>query len=135
MTLAINSLADLEAALAPYLSENDELGELLAVHTSAVLDLVDVPLQIEVGVEHWRAAVALATAFVDGDLFVSELSTESRLSSGSPARRAAVIYALVQLTSDVLMTIVDPDDTLDEQEANKAALALLARLALVRGVA
>jgi hypothetical protein len=33
------------------------------------------------------------------------------------------------------MAQVNPDDSRDEEQANKAALALLARLALVRGVA
>ena len=129
------TLVELEQALSPYATTDEGLNEALQRHASAVLDLIDVPLQIEVGVEHWRAAVALATAFIDGDLFISELSTESHLSAGSPARRAAVIYALVQLIADILAQAVNPDADIEQASADAAALRLLAKLALVRGVA
>jgi hypothetical protein len=131
----MRTLVELEQALAPLLVDNNDLYEVLQEHSSAVLDLVDVPLKIEVGVEHWRAAVALATAFIDGELFVSELSTESHLSAGSPERRAAVIYALVQLIADILAYAVNPDRQIDQETADAAALHLLAKLALFRGVA
>ncbi len=130
----LSSLVELETALEPYLDADPDLQEVLALHASAVMDLLDVPMHIEVGVEHWRAAVALATAFVDGDLFVSELSAESRASASDPARRAAVIYALVQLISDVLDIAVSIEDEQPEDGGKGAVMALLARLALVRGV-
>jgi hypothetical protein len=129
------TLYELEAALTPHLADNAELEGALHRHASALMDLLEVPLHIEVGVEHWRSAVALATAFVDGDLFISELSAEARLSAADPGRRAAVVYALVQLIVDVLAVSVNPDGDMEPDEAKGSALQLLSKLALVRGVA
>lgn len=134
MSSMMTSLEELGEALGPYLEADPALEEAFHQHASAVMDLLEVPMHIEVGVEHWRAAVALATAFVDGDLFVSELSAESRASAGDPARRAAVIYALVQLISDVLDVAVSEEEPETEDADRSAAMSLLARLALVRGV-
>jgi hypothetical protein len=135
MSEMMTTLYELEEALSPYTEQDTELEGALHRHASAVMDLLDVPMHIEVGVDHWRSAVALATAFVDGDLFVSELSAEARLSAADPGRRAAVVYALVQLIVDVLAVSVNPDGGLDTDEAKSRALQLLSKLALVRGLA
>jgi hypothetical protein len=147
---ASGKLALLPAALVAIADRVCELGE---THGGELAELGDEllgglavllrrPTVLDVGAEHRDAAVALTTAFLDGDrqhqLLLSVLSEHDDRARVDPEWRLATTAALAQLVADVLVVAVvalsddTPGSAVGEAETAAACRELLSRLVQLR---